>query len=332
MVRRFVRLRRVRRVATPPNRRISVSLWLIHLWRIHLRVLHNLCVLDLVTAGEAFDDFIFFDLDALPQPGHELKTNAFVRTVGGGAVITAVAAARLGLRCAVVSGLSADAVQLLRRERVSAQNVRRRDEAAAITVALSTRRDRRYVTFNGMNERLCRRIRTIVPRLRARHLHFAFYPRPCRPWIGVVEALRRRGASTSWDFGWNPALARDPHLRPLAAAVDYLFLNRDEAVLYARQSRLVPAIDRWRRSPRPVVIKLGADGSRVVGGGVDVRAPAARTRVVDTTGAGDAFNAGFLVSILRGDALPRALRFANRVGARSTRFAGGIDGLPERVW
>ena len=71
-----------------------MSLWLIHLWRIHLRVLHNLCVLDLVTAGEAFDDFIFFDLDALPQPGHELKTNAFVRTVGGGAVITAVAAAR----------------------------------------------------------------------------------------------------------------------------------------------------------------------------------------------------------------------------------------------
>jgi sugar/nucleoside kinase (ribokinase family) len=288
-------------------------------------------VLDLVTAGEAFDDFVFFDLKTLPQPGRELKTNAFVRTVGGGAVITAIAAARLGLRCAVVSGLSDEAVQLLRRERVSAHNIRRRAEPAAITVALSTRRDRRYVTFNGVNERLPRRIRTIVPRLRARHLHFAFHPRPCRPWIAIVEAIRRRGASTSWDFGWNPGLARDPHLHPLASAVDYLFLNRDEALLYARRPRLSAAIDRWRRFPRLVVIKLGADGSRLVGGGVDLRAPAMRARVVDTTGAGDAFNAGFLVATLRGDPLPRALKFANRVGALSTRRPGGIDGLPRAL-
>jgi sugar/nucleoside kinase (ribokinase family) len=300
-------------------------------FRLCVSLLHNLGVLDLVTAGEAFDDFVFFDLTSLPQPGHELKTNAFVRTVGGGAVITAVAAARLGLRCAVVSGLSVDAVRLLRRERVSIRNVRRRGEPAALTVALSTRRDRRYVTFNGINERLPRRIRGIVPGLRARHLHFAFYPRPCRPWIAVVEAIRSRGGSTSWDFGWNPGLARDPHLHPLAAAVDYLFLNRDEALLYARQTRLPAAIDRWRRCPRTVVIKLGADGSRLVGGGVDLHAPARRARVIDTTGAGDAFNAGFLVAALRGDRLPRALAFANRVGALSTRHAGGIDGLPRAL-
>jgi sugar/nucleoside kinase (ribokinase family) len=159
-------------------------------------------------------------------------------------------------------------------------------------------------------------------------VHLAFHPPSCRPWIPVIEHLRRRGIWTSWDFGWNPALRRDPEFPALAMSVDYLFLNRDEALSYARQRRLTGAIDRWRRAPRHVVIKLGASGSRIVGAGVDLRAPARRVRVVDTTGAGDAFNAGFLVARLRGATLHRALRLGNRVGALSTRAAGGIDGLP----
>ena len=148
----------------------------------------------------------------------------------------------------------------------------------------------------------------------------------------MVESLRRRGITSSWDFGWNPGLARDPHFRALAVSVDYLFLNRDEALMYSRQRQLVRALARWRRSPRHVIVKLGAGGSRVIGGGnegVDIHATAPKVRVVvDTTGAGDAFNAGFLVARLRGGTIEAALRLANRVGAMSTRRAGGIAGLP----
>jgi sugar/nucleoside kinase (ribokinase family) len=162
-------------------------------------------------------------------------------------------------------------------------------------------------------------------------VHLAFHPRPCRPWIAAVESLRRRGITSSWDFGWNPGLARDPHFRALAASVDYLFLNRDEALLYSRQRQLGRALARWRRFPRLVVVKLGAGGSRVVGGGNgsgDIHAAAATVRVVDTTGAGDAFNAGFLVARLRGRTIKAALALANRIGALSTRRPGGIAGLP----
>jgi sugar/nucleoside kinase (ribokinase family) len=289
-----------------------------------------LAVIDLLTAGEAFDDFIFYALDRLPGSGHELKTNNFTRTVGGGAVITAVAASRLGLRCRVVSGLSPDAQRLLRAEGVSATNLRRPNEPPALTVALSTRRDRRFVTFNGVNDRLPARLRRQLPQVRARHVHLAFHPRPCRPWIGLIERLRRRGIGTSWDFGWNPDLPRDRDFPALAASADYLFLNREEARAYARQAMLSRAIGHWRSFPRCVVIKLGAEGSRAVGGGVDVRVRAMRVRAVDTTGAGDAFNAGFLVASLRGDDVEMALRLANRVGALSTRQPGGIAGLPTR--
>jgi len=287
-------------------------------------------LVDLLTAGEAFDDFVFYALDRLPANGEELKTDAFSRSPGGGAVITAVAAARLGLRCAVMSGLSDEGERLLLDEGVSVRNLRRPEEPAALTVALSTRRNRRFLTFDGMNDRLPDRLRRLLPRARARHVHLAFYPRPCRPWLGVVQTLRRRGVTTSWDFGWNPQLVRDPQFRALSGAVDYLFLNRDEALMYARQATLAGALDRWRGNVRHVVIKLGASGSRLVGGGVDVRAAAPRTRVVDTTGAGDAFNAGFLVAKLRGGSLHAALRLANCVGAFSTRRAGGIAGLPPR--
>ena len=61
--------------------------------------------IDLVTLGEAFEDLVFLGLSRLPSPGQEEKTSRFLRTIGGGAVITAVAAARLGTRCRVVSGI-----------------------------------------------------------------------------------------------------------------------------------------------------------------------------------------------------------------------------------
>src|SRR6266699_3440046 len=161
-------------------------------------------------AGEAFDDLIFSGLADLPESGQEVKTDAFARSPGGGAVITAVAAARLGLRCGVASGLGDAAVRLLENEGVSVRNLRRRAEPTAITVALSTRHDRRFVTFNGMNDRLPGRIRRLLPRIRARHVHLALNPGRCRPWIAALAELRRRGITTSWDFGWNPSLARDP--------------------------------------------------------------------------------------------------------------------------
>jgi sugar/nucleoside kinase (ribokinase family) len=274
-------------------------------------------VLDLATAGDAFDDLVFFDLAALPRRGQQLRTGAFTRSPGGGAVITALAAARLGLRCAIVSGLSTEAARMLREEGILVHNLRRRGEPVAVSVALSTRRDRSYVTFNGMNDRLPPRIRAILPRVRARHVHFAFYPRPCRPWIRIVQALRGDGVSSSWDFGWNPGLARDPHFRKLANAVDYLFLNRDEALLYARQGELSRAIAHWRRSPRLVVVKLGSAGSRLVGGGLNVHVPGLKNRPADTAGAGEGFNAGFLAARLRGADVTTALTAGNRVGALS---------------
>jgi sugar/nucleoside kinase (ribokinase family) len=285
---------------------------------------------DLVTLGEVFEDLVFMDLPRLPRLGEEIKTDRFLQTPGGGALITAVSASRLGTRCRVVSAVGEGAVELLHAEGIEVRNLRREGEAHAISAALSTRRDRSFVTFNGINDRLEPRFAAAVGKERARHIHFAFYPQDCRRWARAVSAARRRGISTSWDFGWNEGLLKDPGFPALTAALDYLFLNEVEAPLYSRKQSLDRAIDHWRVHTQNAVIKLGPRGSRWVSSSIDVSAPAPRARVVDTTGAGDAFDGGFLHARLRGAGPAACLKAGNRMGALSTRAPGGIGGLPKR--
>ena len=281
-----------------------------------------------MTLGEAFEDLVFLDLPRLPRLGEEIKTDRFLQTPGGGALITAVSASRLGTRCRVVSAVGDGAVALLRAEGIQVRNLRREGEPHAISAALSTRRDRSFVTFNGVNERLEPRLAAVVGKERARHMHFAFYPRDCRRWERAVVAARRRGISTSWDFGWNELLLKDKGFAGLTAALDYVFLNEVEAPLYSRRRSFDRAVDYWRSHARNAVIKLGPRGSSWVSPSIDVSAPAPRARVVDTTGAGDAFDGGFLDALLRGAGPVACLRAGNRMGALSTRAPGGIGGLP----
>jgi sugar/nucleoside kinase (ribokinase family) len=298
---------------------------------------------DLLTVGEAFQDLIFVGLPHLPASGEEVRTTRFVATIGGGAVITAAAAARLGLRAAIVSGLSGEAVRLLRQRKVRVVNLKRAREAPAVTAALSTRHDRSFVTFNGVNDLLESRLPAALARERAAHVHFAFAPRDCARWIRIVERLRTRGATSSWDFGWSPGLLTRAGFRGLLAAVDIVFVNDAEAALYAGGRRGSTGDAYWRRATRNAVIKLGARGSRWLAGGRardkgdkdgegaearDLSARAPRVRAVDTTGAGDAFNGGFLAGWLTGRSPRECLRLGNFVGAQSTTAPGGIAALP----
>jgi len=286
--------------------------------------------IDLVTVGEAFQDLIFVGLPHQPRSGEELKTSRFTATVGGGAVITAMAAARLGLTATVVSALSDETSRGLRAERVRVVNLRRRSEPHAISIALSTRHERSFVTFNGANDRLQPRLPAAVARQRAAHVHFAFAPDNCLRWSLIVERLRARGTTTSWDFGWNPPLRTRPGFARLVGSIDFLFVNEAESALYARTRRSVGAVAHWRRVTRNTVIKLGRRGSRWIAGSRDLSEPAPRVRAVDTTGAGDAFNGGFLSALLRGRPPRECLRIGNFVGARSTLAPGGIAALPRR--
>lgn len=282
----------------------------------------------LLTAGEAFEDLIFVGLERLPAPGEEIKTDRFHATIGGGAVITAVGAARLGLTTAIASALSDAAATRLRRERVRVHNLKRAGEPHAISAALSTGTERTFVTFNGVNAALEPRLMAALGKLRARHVHLALCPHDLAAWTRLVKRLRRAGMTVSWDFGWSESLAAREELPALMDAVDLAFLNELEAPLYARVDALDDAYPVLRTRRSAVIVKLGALGSRWLRPDGDVVMPAPRVDAVDPTGAGDAFNAGFLSAWLRGGQPAHCLATGNAVGAASTRAAGGLDALP----
>lgn len=284
--------------------------------------------IDLLCVGESFEDLIFAGLPRLPRLGEEIRTDTFVRTFGGGATITAVAAARLGVRTGILSALSDEAVQRLRDEGVSIVNLRRRFERHAITAALSTARDRAFATFSGVNSKIGARIVRALPKLRTRHVHVAMAPRDPTGLARALARVRTNGTTVSFDFGYDLDLARDRALPRLLSVADVLLINEAEARLYSRRVRLESAFEWWReRCPR-TVIKRGSLGSVLVTPNAILRAPAPKIRAVDTTGAGDAFNAGFLAAFLAERGATACLREGNRVGALSTRAIGGLEGLP----
>lgn len=296
---------------------------------------------DLITAGEFYFDLIFHRLPRLPRLGEELKTENFSLALGGGAVTTALTVAKLGRQVELVSAvgdtpLDAFALAELRRGKVETRGVKRqKGMMGAITVAVSLRRDRYFLTYLGANVVLERHLLSpsVRKRLgRARHVHFGLSPRRWEPFARLVTWLRRRDVTTSWDLGWNPETARQPGFRRLCALLDVVFYNRDEALHYSGASTPAAALGRLGGREQVVVIKLGAAGAVAVG--EDGRRKLARSlkvRAVDTTGAGDAFDGGFLHAWLDGADLVDCLRAANICGALSTRVPGGSAGTPTRA-
>ena len=285
---------------------------------------------DIVAIGEAFEDQIFIDLPGIPGPGKEIKTDRFVKTIGGGVVITAMAAARFQLNCRVISALSPLAARRLNQEGIAVRNLRKPGEPYAITVALSTRDDRSFITYNGINTQLEERLINPARRVRSSHVHLAFCPGNCGQWVDVVQSLHRRGLTTSWDFGWNESLLEDPGFTELLGAVTYLFINEQEAVLFSGRKTLRKAMDYWPRHAQNTILKLGSKGSRWLSPEWQIEAPPIQVEALDTTGAGDAFNGGFLAGIVRGTSPLRCLELGNLVGGLSTRAAGGVDSLPNK--
>lgn len=278
----------------------------------------------LICAGEAFDDLIFVGLERLPELGEEIKTDRFTTTIGGGAVITAVNAARLGMDTTLISAVSDAAAARLKSERVTVRNLRKSNEPHAITAALSTADDRAFVTYNGVNAKLEERLARVLPKAAATHVHLCFYPHDCGYWTRVAHRFRSRGITTSWDFGWNEPLSNDRGLADLIDALDFVFVNEHEARLYTGEPTIEASLTHWRQRTAITIIKIGKEGAVWVTPGREIHVAAPRVKVVDTTGAGDAFNAGFLVAWMRGKSPEQCLRAGNKSGAASTRKAGGV--------
>lgn len=291
----------------------------------------------LIAAGEFFFDLIFYKLDHLPRLGEELVTPNFAITLGGGAPTTAITAARLGRRVqlAMVLGdttLDEFAVHKLKSEGVSTKLVRhRRGSMAALTVAVSLPKDRFFLTYPGSNAYLEKYLLSttgLKSLMAGGHVHFGLSPRDWQPYANLVRRLKKQGVTTSWDLGWHPEAVALPGFRDLYAALDVVFLNKIEALRYAREKSPARAMRRLASPGQVIVVKLGAEGAIAMSPRGAAEAESMKVTAVDTTGAGDAFNGGFLHKWMDGAKLEDCLLTGNVCGALSTTKPGGSAGTP----
>jgi sugar/nucleoside kinase (ribokinase family) len=304
--------------------------------------------IDLFVIGDVNPDVLVVDDDPVPEFGQVEKIVGTIRlTVGGSSAITACGAARLGLRVAHGGIVGDDLLGRAIRDALSDHGV----DVSTIGVDPAIPTGATVVLGRGDRRALLTAIGTI-DRLRAedvprrvlpliRHLHAgstAIQPR-LRPGLpDLFTAARRAGVTTSFDANWDPD-RRWRGIDHLMAAADVFFPNEQEASLITgRSDPLEAAHELVRRAdavgrhpgaaPLTVAVKLGALGGLAVRGHEALRLPAPEVEVVDSTGAGDAFDAGFIYGLLDDRALAECLALAVACGSLSTRAIGGVDGQP----
>jgi sugar/nucleoside kinase (ribokinase family) len=292
---------------------------------------------DLLVLGDANPDLVLTgDVDPAFGQAERLVDEAHL-TVGGSGAIVATGAARLGLRVGFCGVVGDDPFGRFLRDELDRRGVDvgglLLDAArpTGVTVVLARPTDRAILTHAGTIADL--RTDLIDPaRLeRARHVHVSSYflQQSLAPELpALFERVRAGGATTSVDPNWDPSGRWDGGLRDLLGHIDVFLPNATEATRIAGIDELDDAVLALAERAGVVVAKAGAGGALAAHAERLVRAAAPAIEALDTTGAGDAFDAGYLTSMLAGDPLERSLAIANACGALSTRALGGVYAQP----
>jgi sugar/nucleoside kinase (ribokinase family) len=303
-----------------------------------------------LVAGDANLDLVLRG-DVVPRFGQaEQLLDGADLVLGSSAGICAAGLARLGVDTALVARVGADVFgdrtrELLGLAGVDTSAVGVTDEPTGVSVILSAPDDRAILTLTGAlasltaDEVLAALGGVGAGGTPATHLHVASFflvPGLASELPGVLARARERGATTSLDTNWDPA-ERWEGIAECLPHLDALLPNAQEALALARAlgddpaDAAAAAVLLARRGP-VVVVKDGADGGFAASpDGSVVRAPGLVLDVVDTTGAGDSFDAGFLAAWLDQRPLAEAVRWAAVAGSLSTRGAGGTGGQATRA-
>jgi sugar/nucleoside kinase (ribokinase family) len=296
---------------------------------------------DLVVIGDCNPDVLVLGDDLTPAFGQQEKLVASMSlVVGGSGSIMAVAAARLGLRVAMVAAIGDDAAgnfmlaELARAGVATDAMVVRADLPTGMTIALSRGDDRAILTATGAMGELTAAEVPAELLSRARHVHVSSYfllERSLGPGLAaLLSAARAAGASTSLDTNWDPSGTWGQDFFPdVLAQTDLLLPNEAEARRISGATTLPEVISALTKAGGALALKLGASGALYADGPQQYRATPPLVSPVDATGAGDCFDAGLLAGRLNGLEPPAALALGCAVGAASTQAIGGTGGSPD---
>lgn len=287
---------------------------------------------DILIPGNYFCDLIFTGLPDFPALGTEMYAQNLT-VVPGGCLNTVVALRRLGINVGWMGTLGTDIFSRyvgdwLANEGVSLDWVLRRDEPfQRVTVALSYPHERAFVSYIDPPPELISHATAAVRARECSHVHFTGLAIG-EVVIALLDDARAAGITASMDCQHRPYTLDEPRVQEVLKRLTIFMPNAVEARTLTGETDLDRAAAALLRFVPMLVIKDGANGAIAWQNGEKISSIPMNVTPLDTTGAGDVFNAGFLAAIRAGHDLSTCMRWGNVCGGISTTGYGGVSTAP----
>ncbi len=290
---------------------------------------------DVTIAGELNLDLILYGLPEQLPPERELLADRMMLTLGSSSAIVAHNLAALGSRVGFQSRIGDDPLGQIALDRLKQRGVDvslvhqvSGSTTTGLTVILHHEEWRNILTYAGTIAETSWEDLDLDYLADSRHFHFSSYylQRALRPRVGeLFQKLKSKDLTISLDTNDDPDDRWEGGLHEVLRHVDVFLPNEREACKAAGTEDLEAAIHKLSKLVPLVVVKLGSKGALAQRGTERFTCPPQQVVLVDTVGAGDSFDAGFLHEYVQGSDLPACLASGNRAGAFSTTRPGGTE-------
>jgi sugar/nucleoside kinase (ribokinase family) len=283
--------------------------------------------------GRYFCDLVFTDLPEFPRLGHEVYSGSF-NLVPGGVYTPAVALHRLGIKTAWPCRFGSDPFSRYVKEQAVNEGIDstffedNSSPSLRITAAFSFENERAFLSYTDQLPKYSygKLIRDSCPEwLYITHLVLG------DELDGLVGAARSVGAKIYMDCQAHNHSLDDPNIKDALRKVDLFSPNADEARTLTGKKELKNALVELSSYVPAVIIKDGSCGCHYQDSNENIHEEGITVDMVDTTGAGDNFNSGFLLGQVRGYSVRNSLRIANICGGLSIEGYGGTASSPTEV-
>ena len=297
---------------------------------------------DVTIAGEINLDLILYGLPEVMPVERELLATGFQMTLGGSSAITAHNLATLGVRVGFVTRTGRDELGKLAMARMaesgvdlSASAVGDGTTGTGVTVLLPHGADRHILTYQGtMAEMRCEDLPwEYISDTRHFHLSSLFLQTGLQAGLpALLRRLKQAGVTVSLDTNDDPEDAWGGAFDEVLGLVDVFLPSERELCRITGAGEIDTALARIAPRVGITVVKCGGRGAVIQDHGERLTIDGIRVQPVDTIGAGDSFNAGFLSAYVRGGSIAEAARIGNVAGALSTLSFGGTEAWRETTW
>ena len=295
---------------------------------------------DVTIAGELNLDLVLYGLPAQLQPEREAIASEMMVTLGSSSAIVAHNLAVLGARVGFISRIGEDSMGQSALDRLAAASVdvsrviRSSDgTATGLTVILQHGTWRNMLTYLGTISKLDFEDLDFEYLASARHFHLSsFYLQSAlQPRVAeLFRKLKQAGLTISMDTNDDPDDRWQGGLSDALAYVDVFLPNAREALGITGAQNVEDAIARLAETIPLVAVKMGPEGAMAQRGRERFKSSPIRVNAVDTVGAGDSFDAGFISQYIRGADIETCLAYGNLAGALSTTRPGGTEAFRDR--